>query len=75
MLKSVGTRGRLTLGKRYAGTYFEVEERPNGEILLRPVRPVGDVPATTSAAAEPPRFEIADVEQVILPSREERMRL
>ncbi|MBX3684498.1 MAG: hypothetical protein KF909_00075 [Rhodocyclaceae bacterium] len=71
MLKSVGSSGQLTLGKRYAGRYFEIEERANGELLLRPVKVLRD----TGSADEPqsrPEFEIAEVEQVVLPSREER---
>ena len=38
MLKRVGARGQLTLGKKYSGRYFEVEERAYGELVLRPVR-------------------------------------
>jgi hypothetical protein len=71
MLKSVGSSGQLTLGKRYAGRYFEIEELPNGELLLRPVKVVPEA-ASNRAPEEKPAFEIAEVERVILPSREER---
>lgn len=71
MLKSVGSSGQLTLGKRYAGRYFEIEERPNGELLLRPVKVVSDT-ASKRAPEGTSAFHIAEVEEVILPSREER---
>ena len=71
MLKSIGSSGQLTLGKRFAGKYFELEEHANGELLLRPVKLVRDTnPA--SVVQEVPAFEIAEVAQVVLPSREER---
>ena len=38
MLKMVGTSGQLSLGKQYAGRYFEVEDQPDGTIVLRPMR-------------------------------------
>ncbi len=70
MLKSVGTSGQLTLGKKYSGRYFEVEERENGELVLRPVKLVRDSPK--GKATKLPAFEIAEVRRVILPTREER---
>lgn len=70
-LKSVGSSGQITLGKRYAGRYFQVEELPNGELLLRPVTVVRDA-AVAEASAALPGFKIAEVERVIFPSREER---
>jgi hypothetical protein len=42
MLKTVGTSGQLTLGKKYSGRHFELEELTSGEIVLRPVRLVRD---------------------------------
>ena len=70
MLKTVGTSGQLTLGKKYSGRYFEMEERANGELVLRPVKLVRDNPK--AKAGKLPAFEIAEVKHVILPSREER---
>lgn len=70
MLKSVGTSGQLTLGKKYSGRYFELEERANGELVLRPVKLVRD--NARGKASKLPAFEIVEVKQVILPSREER---
>jgi hypothetical protein len=74
MLKTVGASGQLTLGKKYSGRHFELEERDGGELLLRPVRVVRD---TTMAAVRPrgartPAFKIAEVEQVVMPTREQR---
>ncbi len=36
MLKMVGHSGQISLGKKYAGKYFEMEQQPDGAILLRP---------------------------------------
>jgi hypothetical protein len=73
MLKTVGTSGQLTLGKKYSGRHFELEEHANGELVLRPVRLVRD---TAPAAREKPvraaSFRIAEVEKVVIPSREQR---
>ncbi len=76
MLKTVGTSGQLTLGKKYSGKHFELEERGSGEIVLRPVRLVPDT--TDSARARSPRaarlpaFQIAEVDVVVVPSRDQR---
>lgn len=73
MLKTVGASGQLTLGKKYSGRHFEVEERGDGELVLRPVRLVRDTAG--SARAKPgraPAFQIAEVEQVVLPTRSQR---
>jgi len=73
MLKMVGASGQLTLGKKYSGQYFEVEERANGELVLRPVRMVRDsVPSGRAKPGRAPAFQIAEVEQVVLPTREQR---
>jgi hypothetical protein len=36
MQKIVSTSGRVTLGKKYAGCRFEVEELASGEMVLHP---------------------------------------
>jgi hypothetical protein len=73
MLKMVGTSGQLTLGKKYSGRHFEVEERANGELVLRPVRLVRDTARPGPARpARAPTFRIAEVEHVVLPAREQR---
>jgi hypothetical protein len=45
MLKMVGASGQLSLGKQYAGRYFEVEVQPDGGILLRPMRVIPEADA------------------------------
>jgi len=45
MLKMVGTSGQLSLGKQYAGRYFEVEMQPDGGILLKPMRVIPEADA------------------------------
>ena len=71
MLKTVGSSGQITLGKRYAGRYFEIEERANGELVLRPVKVLRDT-GPADALAGKPAFEIAEVAELIVPTREER---
>ncbi len=74
MLKTVGTSGQLTLGKKYSGKHFELEERGSGEIVLRPVRLVPDTTgsARSPRAARLPAFQIAEVDVVVVPSRDQR---
>ncbi len=67
MLKMVGASGQLTLGKKYSGRHFEVEER-GGELLVRLVRDS----VAPGRAKRSPAFRIAEVEQVVLPAREQR---
>jgi hypothetical protein len=38
MRKMVGTSGQLSLGKEYAGRYFEIHVQADGAILLKPMR-------------------------------------
>jgi len=38
MLKMVGTSGQISLGKKYAGKYFEVREQEDGAIVMTPMR-------------------------------------
>ena len=38
MLKMVGASGQLSLGKKYAGKYFEVTEREDGIIVMVPMQ-------------------------------------
>ena len=73
MLKTVGTSGQLTLGKKYSGRHFEMEELAGGELVLRPVRLVRDTELPNRVKpGRAPAFRIAEVEQVILPTREQR---
>ena len=50
MLKSVGTSGQLSLGKKYAGQFFSVESLEDGAILLKPMKVV---PASAAWIHEP----------------------
>ena len=45
MLKMVGSSGQLSLGKKYAGKYFQVEHMEGGAVLLRPMKLVPDAEA------------------------------
>jgi hypothetical protein len=38
MRKTVGARGQLALGQRYAGKHFEVTEREDGVIVMVPIQ-------------------------------------
>ena len=54
MLKMVGNSGQFSLGKKYAGKYFEVEQQPDGAVLLRPMklvplRSLGNPPGESAA--------------------------
>ncbi len=76
MLKTVGTSGQLTLGKKLAGRHFEMEQRADGSILLAPVtvtRATKSQHSETKASKHGrPSFHIFQVEQFELPKREER---
>ena len=50
MLKMVGTSGQFSLGKKFAGRYFQVEQQPDGAVLLRPMTLI---PAAEAWAHEP----------------------
>ena len=73
MLKTVGISGQLTLGKTYSGRHFELEELTSGEIVLRPARLVRDTAVPKRAkSARAPAFQIAEIEQLVMPHREQR---
>ncbi len=60
MLKMVGTSGQLSLGKKYAGKYFEVEPRSDGAVLLRPMKVVPDAEAWAHEPAMREQLRRAD---------------
>ena len=60
MLKMVGNSGQLSLGKKYAGQYFEVEQQPGGAVLLRPMKVVPDAEAWVHDPAMRDRLRRAD---------------
>lgn len=39
-LKSVGASGQISIGKKYAGRFFELAAQSDGAIVLRPMRVV-----------------------------------
>ncbi|MDD5388095.1 MAG: hypothetical protein PHD37_02030 [Gallionellaceae bacterium] len=45
MLKMVGSSGQLSLGKQFAGRYFEMEAQEDGAILLKPMRVIPEAEA------------------------------
>jgi hypothetical protein len=60
MLKRVGSSGQLSLGKKYAGQYFEVEQQPDGAVLLRPMKVVPDAEAWVHEPEMRARLKRAD---------------
>ena len=74
MLKTVGSSGQLTLGKKYSGLQFEMEERATGELVLRPVRLVRTTFTRGRAkATRKPAFQIAEVDRIVMPARNRRI--
>ena len=49
MLKEVGASGQISLGKKYAGQLFDLTVRPDGSIVMQPVKVV---PVTASVQEE-----------------------
>ena len=45
MLKQVGTSGQISLGKQFAGKYFQVEPQEGGVLMLRPMKVIPDADA------------------------------
>jgi hypothetical protein len=45
MLKMVGASGQLSLGKKYAGKYFELTEQEDGTIIMVPMRVIPEAEA------------------------------
>ena len=50
MVKMVGRSGQLSLGKEFAGQYYELERLADGAIVLRPMKVV---PASEAWVHEP----------------------
>ena len=44
-LKSVGASGQISIGKKYAGRFFELNTQSDGAIILRPMRVVPEAEA------------------------------
>jgi len=69
-IKTVDASGRITLGKRFAGCRFLIEERGNGDLVLRLAENVASPDRRDTGTTS--RFRIAHVGRIVLPSREER---
>jgi|WetSurMetagenome_2_1015567.scaffolds.fasta_scaffold573490_2 hypothetical protein len=70
MLKMVGASGQLSLGKQFAGCYFEVEVQPDGNILLRPMRVIPEADAWLYSPQMRDRVAAADAWMAANPPRE-----
>jgi hypothetical protein len=73
MLRMVGNSGQLSLGKKYAGQYFEVEQQPGGAVLLRPMKVVPDAEAWVHEPAMRERLRRADEWVERMPRAETRL--
>ena len=60
MFKEVGTSGQISLGKKYAGQLFDVTVRPDGSIVMNPVRVV---PAAAPSTREWAEANAASIDQ------------
>ena len=60
MLKMVGSSGQISLGKKYAGKYFEVAEREDGSIVMVPMRVVPESEAWLHSADMQAQLRRAD---------------
>lgn len=70
MLKMVGTSGQLSLGKQFAGRYFEMEVLEDGVILLKPMRVIPEVDAWLYRPEIRERLAQADTWMAANPPRE-----
>ena len=75
MLKTVGASGQLSLGKKLAGRHYELEQRPDGSIVLAPVTVTrassGKAGAAKAAKRGHPRFHVFKVGKFVMPTRDE----
>lgn len=68
MLKTVGTSGQLSLGKKHAGKHFQVETSEDGVVTLTPVTVT---PVVKNPKAKLPRFRRFRVDKIVEVTREE----
>jgi hypothetical protein len=69
MLKAVGTSGQISLGKKYAGQYFQMQEQADGSIVMTPMKVV---PASAkSAKVRAPRYRTVKVKRIVRLTRDE----
>jgi len=60
MLKMIGASGQLSLGKKYAGRYFEVTEQEDGIIVMTPMRVIPESEAWLHTPEIKAQLERAD---------------
>jgi hypothetical protein len=70
MLKMVGSSGQLSLGKKFAGRYFDVEQQPDGVLLLRPMKVVPESEAWLHTPEMQERLATAEAWMKANPPRE-----
>ena len=68
MLKTVGSSGQLSLGKKYAGKHFQVEIADDGVITLVPVEVT---PIRAEGSGKLPQFKRFKVGKIVEISRDE----
>jgi len=68
MLKTVGSSGQLSLGKKYAGRHFQVEIGDDGVVTLVPVEVT---PVRGKGGSKLPQFKRFKVSRVVEASRDE----
>ena len=60
MLKMVGASGQISLGKKYAGKYFEMTEWEDGTIVMVPMRVIPESEAWLHTPEIKAQLERAD---------------
>lgn len=69
-LKSVGASGQISIGKKYAGRFFELNTQSDGAIILRPMRVVPESEAHLHQEPMKGRLKKAEVWLVETPARQ-----
>jgi hypothetical protein len=70
MLKQVGASGQLSLGKKFAGRYFQVEPQEDGVLMLRPMHVVPESQSWLHTPEMTARLQAADAWMTVNPPRE-----
>ncbi len=69
-LKSVGASGQISIGKKYAGRFFELSAQSDGVIILRPMRVVPETEARLHQEPMKGKLKEAGVWLVETPARQ-----
>lgn len=69
-LKSVGASGQISIGKKYAGRFFELNTQSDGAIILRPMRVVPESEAPLHQEPMKGKLKKAEVWLVETPARQ-----